>query len=396
MRPARGPALVFAAMAFIAASMVLQSCRGSALWDELEEEESCLDLLLSFIAAGGVAIWGPARCLGWSARLVLSCAGMWGPARRSFRAARSWCKRAREAPASASMRWVVWLWCLAVPAASVAATMCTGIDVFFVSPRNPAALQSGIFISRRSHQDPVVAPALLLASASGLLMAAVGLGRYVLLGLVVFGGLESDLGDGIRIPEDGIVAGMYMTVGTLALLLAAVCAARVASSSTKEMAGRSRPRDSAFTFIICGDEVSLPLDARVRDLKTAILQVCFGDAEPTDGAAEDMAARSWFLCCNGKKVKDSKALSRLTPGDVFTLKPRPRQAAPGVVQVFLCKHIQSLSLSLSLSLSPSPSPSLHLPYALSLFGLQIIHYNFNWRVRFNALLQFCPTTLPTD
>ena len=51
-----------------------------------------------------------------------------------------------------------------------------------------------------------------------------------------------------------------------------------------------------------------------------------------------MAARSWFLCCNGKKVKDSKALSRLTPGDASTLKPKARQAAaaPGVVQVVLC------------------------------------------------------------
>ena len=171
---------LFAAMAFIAAIMVLQSCLGGALWDELEEEESCLDFLLSFLASGGVAIWGPARCLGWSARLVLSCAGMWGPARRGFRAARSWCKRAREAPASTrAPRWVLWLLCLALPAGAAAASMCSGIDVL-VSPRTPAALQSAIF---SSHHDPVVPPALLLASVWDLFMAAVGRGRCVLLGL---------------------------------------------------------------------------------------------------------------------------------------------------------------------------------------------------------------------
>ena len=120
--------------------------------------------------------------------------------------------------------------------------------------------------------------------------------------IVVTGRPLAALGSGVSHHDAVLPAFLVASV-----FLVAVFAARHATSFIERMRGRSIRRDPALAVMIDGRDVSLPLDARDCDLKTAILNESLVDAEPPDGAEEDMAAEFWFVSCNGKKVRGRRA-----------------------------------------------------------------------------------------
>ena len=216
---------------------------------------------------------------------------------------------------------VMWLLCLGLMAAGVAATMWLGTGKALPEAR-PAAVRwkvAAVLGSGALHDEPVaVLPAFPVAAVWAWLLVAAGPERGILLVLTSFWGLEAGIGDGIRVPDEA----RYIVVACLALSVLAVVAARRAKRSILEMKASSRP-DLAFKFVLNGRDMSLPMDAKVGELKRVMLQEARGGAKPPDGTADDRLAKCFFLSCNDKALKDCKTLVVIPQDATIRLEVRP-------------------------------------------------------------------------